>query len=63
MLVKELANSSAISSIWQCCQLILVPVLSNFFNCFQLFVGWQPCQTEELAEELANFLAYIGFLD
>ncbi len=26
-------------------------------------MGWQPCQIKELAEELADSLANIGFLD
>jgi hypothetical protein len=34
---------------WQCCQLILVPVLSNFFNSFGL-------ATLDLAEDLADLM-------
>jgi hypothetical protein len=56
MLAEESANSLANSSFWQGCQLIFDTFFTDFF---QLLVGWQPCQTEELADSSAN----VGFLN
>ncbi len=66
MLTEESANSSANSSVWHGFQPTKSWKISEKYEkcyIFQTKISWQPCQTKELAKELANSLANIGFLD
>jgi hypothetical protein len=55
MLAEESANSSANSLIWQGCQ-----PTKSFKKLGQVRLG---CLTDELAEELGNSSANVGFLE